>query len=53
MAKMLSGQLAVWKDKKGFGFIKPDHGSDDVFIHITAMQFASRRPFPEDVITFK
>ena len=48
----MSGQLAVWKDKKGFGFIKPNHRGDDVFIHITAMQFASCRPFPRDVINF-
>jgi cold shock CspA family protein len=53
MAKIISGQLAVWKDKKGFGFIKPDHGGDDVFIHITAIQFASRRPFSGDVIHFQ
>lgn len=53
MAKTIKGRLAVWKDKKGFGFIKPEDGSDDVFIHITSLQDMSRRPFIGDTIFFQ
>lgn len=53
MAHMLKGKLAVWKDKKGFGFIKPEDGGDDIFIHITALKTMSRRPNIGDTIFFQ
>jgi cold shock CspA family protein len=53
MAKIIKGTLSVWKDKKGFGFIKPEDGGDDVFIHITALRTMSRRPYIGDIIFFQ
>lgn len=53
MAQVITGTLAVWKDKKGFGFIKPEDGSDDIFIHITALGDMSRRPYIGDIIHFE
>lgn len=46
------GQLAKWKDEKGFGFIKQDDGSKEVFIHISALKKAGRRPKVEDTIFY-
>lgn len=31
------GKLVRWVDDKGFGFIKPENGKDDIFIHISAL----------------
>lgn len=47
------GQLMAWKDDRGFGFIKPDDGSPDVFLHITAFKDVNRRPQVGDVISYQ
>ncbi|MEG4274403.1 MULTISPECIES: sunset domain-containing protein [unclassified Microcoleus] len=46
------GQLTTWKDDRGFGFIKPDDGSKEVFLQISALKEASRRPKVGDTILY-
>jgi cold shock CspA family protein len=46
------GQLIKWKDDRGFGFVKPDDGSQEVLLHISALKGAGRRPKVGDTILY-
>lgn len=49
----MKGVLKTWKEDRGFGFITPDNGGKDIFIHITAIGEAGRRPMPGDIIHYQ
>ena len=52
-SSMYKGTLKTWKDDRGFGFIKPDDDSNDIFVHISAFDRASRRPWKGDIIYYQ
>ena len=37
---MTSGTVKFYNGQKGFGFIAPDNGEKDVFVHATALERA-------------
>ncbi|MEH2391542.1 MAG: cold shock domain-containing protein [Nostoc sp.] len=47
------GKLTTWKDDKGFGFIRSSDGTQDVFIHITALKETNHRPQVGDLICYQ
>ena len=47
-----NGQLIKWKDDRGFGFIQPVDGSQDVFLHISEVKDSTRRPQVGDTIYY-
>ena len=38
----MTGTLARWQNKRGFGFIRPDDGGDDVFVHVNSIDIRQR-----------
>jgi len=48
----LKGKLVKWNEDKAFGFIAPNGGGNQVFIHKRALSNRKRVPQVNDVITF-
>ncbi|WP_088344754.1 MULTISPECIES: cold-shock protein [Rhodomicrobium] len=44
---MNTGVVKFYNDQKGFGFIQPDNGGKDVFVHATALERAGIRGLVE------
>lgn len=48
----LRGKLISWKDDKGFGFIQPEEGGKEIFLHISSLD-STRRPKSGDMIRYE
>lgn len=50
---MAKGTVKWFNSTKGFGFIAPEHGSKDVFVHVTALERAGIRQLDDgQAVTF-
>lgn len=47
------GILKSWNDDRGFGFIEPTQGGQEIFVHIKAFAGLSGRPLPMQRVTFE
>ena len=45
------GTLKSWNDERGFGFIDPRHGDEEIFVHIKAFSKRSGRPANWDALS--
>lgn len=49
-----SGTVKFFNVDKGFGFIKPDEGDKDIFVHISAVQASGMQGLEENQkVTFE
>ncbi|MFZ2407471.1 MAG: cold shock domain-containing protein [Methylobacter sp.] len=46
MDNIFKGKLKRWNDDRGFGFIIPENGNGEIFIHISALKNMSRHTSP-------
>ncbi|HKC02995.1 MAG TPA: cold-shock protein [Sphingomicrobium sp.] len=42
------GTVKFFNDSKGYGFISPDEGGNDAFVHITAVERAGMRTLQQN-----
>ena len=47
------GNLSKWNDDRGFGFITPAQGSDEIFVHISAFPHDGIRPRMGELVSFE
>jgi cold shock CspA family protein len=51
--KNFVGSINDWQDGRGFGFIRPESGGQDIFVHIKAFEGQTFRPVVGQRVTFE
>jgi cold shock CspA family protein len=49
----IDGTLKKWNKDRGFGFIAPRRGGDDIFVHITSLPRDGKQPQIGELLTFE
>lgn len=49
----IDGKLSKWNDDRGFGFIMPNNGGQEIFVHISAFPRDGRRPLVGEPLSFE
>jgi uncharacterized membrane protein YsdA (DUF1294 family)/cold shock CspA family protein len=47
------GRVTTWKDDQGYGFITPNDGGSQVFVHIKSFANRQRRPGGNELVTYE
>lgn len=47
------GRITRWKDDQGYGFISPNLGGEEVFLHIKAFKPSQPRPAGDETVTYE
>lgn len=47
------GKITNWNDDKGFGFINPNGGGNQVFVHIKSFTNQQKRPCGDEIVTYE
>jgi CspA family cold shock protein len=47
LKEMAQGTVSHFNEQKGYGFISPDHGGGDVFVHYSDIEDAGFKPLEE------
>ena len=51
---MINSTVKFFNDTKGFGFISPDDGGNDAFVHVTALERSGLRTLqPDQKVTYE
>jgi cold shock CspA family protein len=45
-----AGRLHTWNEQRGFGFIRPANGGQDIFVHVSSLP--KPVPGPDETVTF-
>ncbi len=48
-----AGKITNWKDDQGYGFITPNNGGPQVFVHVKAFTNKNRRPVGNESVTYE
>ena len=49
----MKGSIVTWNDQQGFGFVRPEGGGNEIFVHVRAFPFYQRRPKRGDDLTYR
>jgi uncharacterized membrane protein YsdA (DUF1294 family)/cold shock CspA family protein len=47
------GRISNWKDDKGFGFVTPNGGGQQAFVHIRSFSNRQRRPLGNELVSYE